>query len=141
MCVTNLTCHFDAFDDEMVVSLTRWTLSALENYSEFSFAVTYLECVSGGRRNLVMSYFSDLSFLYGGQILFVERDWKKSEWMESHHFGIWIRVLPSWVMGSRCLVNCDGCEWNYVDLRRGHLMISAEGCCLNLEKRISYWWI
>ena len=55
MWVTILTCDFGAFDDDMVVSLTIWTLSDLENASNFTFAVIYLEWVSGGRRNLVMS--------------------------------------------------------------------------------------
>ena len=54
MCVTNLTHDFGAFDDDMMLSLTIWALSYPENASRFSFAVTYLECMSGGERNLVM---------------------------------------------------------------------------------------
>ena len=50
--VTSLTYNFGAFDEEMVVSLTRRTLSALENASKFSFAMEYLGCVSGGKINL-----------------------------------------------------------------------------------------
>ena len=61
----SLTCYFGAFDDDMVVFLTRWTLSALENASIISFDAAYLECVSGGKRNLVMLQFSALRFLYG----------------------------------------------------------------------------
>ena len=52
-------------------------MSALDNASKFSFDMIYLELVSGGRRNLVMSSFSALRFLYGGQLLFVDRNWKK----------------------------------------------------------------
>ena len=48
------TCDVDAFNDGMVVSLTISTLSTLENSSKVSFAVTYLECVSSGRINLLM---------------------------------------------------------------------------------------
>ena len=76
MFVTSLTCDFGAFDDEILVSLTILTISALENASKFSFAVTYFKRVSGGRINLVMSQFSALGFLYGGQILFVDRDFQ-----------------------------------------------------------------
>ena len=54
MYVTILTYDFDVFDEDMEVSLTICTLSALGNASKFSFAVAYLECVSGGRRNLEM---------------------------------------------------------------------------------------
>ena len=43
MCVMSLTCDFGAFDDEMVLYLTRLTLSALDNSTNFSFDVTYLE--------------------------------------------------------------------------------------------------
>ena len=63
MYVMILTCDFGDFDEEMVVSLTRWTLSALENASNFSFSVANLGCVSGGRRNLDMLWCSDLSDL------------------------------------------------------------------------------
>ena len=55
MCLTSLICDFGAFGDEMVVYLTRLTLSALENASKLSFAMTYLEYVSCGRKKLVMS--------------------------------------------------------------------------------------
>ena len=55
MYVMSLKCYFGAFDEEMVVSLTRLTLTALENTPKFSFAVAYLECVSGGKRNLRIS--------------------------------------------------------------------------------------
>ena len=84
MFVTSLTCDFGAFDDEIVVSLTTLTLSALENASKFSFAVTYFKRVSGGRINLVISQFSALSFLYGGQLLFVDRYWQKAQRMAPH---------------------------------------------------------
>ena len=47
--------NFGDFDNDMVLSLTILTLSTLENASKFYFAVTYLECVSGGNLNLVMS--------------------------------------------------------------------------------------
>ena len=52
MYVTSLTCGCVDFDDEMVVSLTRLTMSALDNSSKVSFAVAYLECVSVGLRKL-----------------------------------------------------------------------------------------
>ena len=55
MYVTSLTCDFGTFDEEILVSLTRLTLSALDNASKFSFAVAYLECLYGGRRNIVIS--------------------------------------------------------------------------------------
>ena len=54
MYVTSLTCDFGASDEEMVVYLTRLTLSALENASNFYFAVAYLGCVSSGRISLEM---------------------------------------------------------------------------------------
>ena len=50
MYVTILTCDFGVFDDDMVVSLTRLTLSDVENASKISFSMAYLECVSGGRK-------------------------------------------------------------------------------------------
>ena len=50
MCVKGLTCDFGDFDDDMVVSLTRLTLSSVENASKLFFSVAYLECVSGGRK-------------------------------------------------------------------------------------------
>ena len=86
MYVTSLKFYSSAFDDEMVVSLTRLNMSALDNALKFYFAVAYLECVSGGRKILVMSYLSDMSFLYGGQILFVDRYWQKEKRMASQHF-------------------------------------------------------
>ena len=52
--VTSFTCDFGFFDEEIVVSLTRLTLSALENASKFYFSVAYLGCMYGGRRNLDM---------------------------------------------------------------------------------------
>ena len=54
MYVTSLTCDFSDFDEEMVVSLTRGNLIALENDSKLSFVVEYLGCVSSVRRNLEM---------------------------------------------------------------------------------------
>ena len=86
MWVINLTCDFGDFDYDMMVYLTIWIMSALDNASKFSFDMIYLELVSGGRRNLVMSSFSALRFLYGGQLLFVDRNWKKEEQTASHHF-------------------------------------------------------
>ena len=65
MYVTSLTCDFVTFDDEMVVYLTRLTLSAVENSSRFFFAVAYLKYVSGGRRNLVN--WQDWSVLFLGK--------------------------------------------------------------------------
>ena len=77
MHVTSLTCYFDAFDEEMVVYLTIWTMSDIENPSKVSFAVVYLECVSGGRKNIEMLWSYGLSFLCGIQLFFVDRDWQK----------------------------------------------------------------
>ena len=54
MYVTSLTCDFGAFDEEMVVSLIIWNQSDLENASKISYDVAYLECVSGGKRNLLI---------------------------------------------------------------------------------------
>ena len=50
----SLRCDFVDFADDMVVSLTRLTPSDLDNALKLSFAVAYLECVSGGRVNLVI---------------------------------------------------------------------------------------
>ena len=125
MWVKSFTFDFGAFDDEMAVYLTRWTLSSLENSSKFSFAVMYFELLSCWRRNLVMSCCSALSLLYDVQILFVDRGWYKAEIMASHNFWSWRRVSPSRVMGDSCLVNCEACEWKYSDLRSGHWFISA----------------
>ena len=86
MYVTILTYDFDVFDEDMEVSLTICTLSALENASKFSFAVAYLGCVSGGRINLDMLWCSALSFFHGGQILFVDRYYQKAEIMAPHNF-------------------------------------------------------
>ena len=85
MYVTSLACDFGDFGEEMVVSLKK-NLSAPENVSQFSFAVEYLGCVSGGRRNLYMLWCYDLSFMYGGQLFFVDKYWQKVERMSSHHF-------------------------------------------------------
>ena len=88
----------------------------------------YLEWLSGGRRNLVMSWLVATRFWYVGKLLFVDRDWQKSKRIASHQFLSWRRVLPSRVMCDRCLVNCEACECKYGDLRSGHLVISDEGC-------------
>ena len=42
MYVTSLKCDFGAFDEDMVVFLTRWNLRALDNVPRFSFDVTYM---------------------------------------------------------------------------------------------------
>ena len=55
MYVTSLTCNYGVIDEEMVASLIKLTLSDLDNASNFPFAVVYVECVSCGRRDLVMS--------------------------------------------------------------------------------------
>ena len=52
MYVTSLMRDFGAFDEEMVVYLTRLTPSSLDNASVFSFDVAYLKFVFDGRRNL-----------------------------------------------------------------------------------------
>ena len=127
MWVTSLTCDFGAFDDDMVVFLKIWTLSALENDSKLSFTVIYLEWVSGWRRSLVTSQFSAFSFSYSGHVLFVDRYWQNIEWMASHYFWSWRDVYPYRVMCDRCLVSYEACEWKYGDLRSGNLFISAEG--------------
>ena len=46
-----MAMDFGAFDEDIVVSLTKLTLSAVNNDSYFSFAVAYLGYVSGGRTN------------------------------------------------------------------------------------------
>ena len=51
MYVMSLTWDFGDFDEDIVVSLTKLTLSAVNNDSYFSFAVAYLGYVSGGRTN------------------------------------------------------------------------------------------
>ena len=130
MYVMSLTCDFGAFDEDIVVYLTIWTLSAIESSSLFSFSMEYLGCVSGGRRNLETFWCSALSYLYGGHLLFVDKDWRKSEIMASHHFWIWRRVSPSRVKNDRFLVNWDAWEWKSGDFRRGHLIISAGGWSL-----------
>ena len=72
-----LTCEFGGFDEDMVVSLTRLTLSAIENASKFSFSVEYLEYLSVGRITLEMLWCYAFSFFYGGQLFFVDIDWQK----------------------------------------------------------------
>ena len=94
---------------------------------KFSFDVEYLECVSSGRINVEMSQLYDLSLLYGGNLLFVDRYWKKTDRMEFHHFWIVRKVLPSRVTGDRRSVNCDAWEWKYCELGGDHLIISATG--------------
>ena len=122
-----LTHDFGDFYEGMVISLTIWTLSVLENASTFSFAVPYLESLSRGRKSLDMLWCSALILLCSGHLLFVDRDWKKAEIMAPHHFWSWRRVLPSRVMDEIFLVNCDAWELKHVELRSGHLMISADG--------------
>ena len=77
MYVMILTCDFGAFYEDMGVSLTIWTQSALDNASIISFAVSYLGCMSGGRINIEILLCSALSLLYGGHILFVDIDFHK----------------------------------------------------------------
>ena len=49
MLVTSLTCDVCGFDDYMVLSLTRWTLSALENALFFLLLwYIYNKCLMGG---------------------------------------------------------------------------------------------
>ena len=77
MYVMSLACNFGDFDEDLVLSLTRWTLSDINNASYFYSGVENLGCVSDGRRNLQMLWCSDLIYLYGGQILFVDKYCKK----------------------------------------------------------------
>ena len=120
--VISLTYNVGAFDEEMVIYLTIWTLSALENVSYFSFDVSNLGCVSGGRINKEILWCSDLRYFFGDQILFVDKYWQKAERMVSHHFWIWRRVLPYRVINDIFLVNCDALEYLSGDFRSGHLM-------------------
>ena len=114
----SFTCDFGAFDEEMVGFLTGWNLSALDNYLWFYSSVTNLWYVYGERINLEILSCSSLSDLYGGQILFVDKDWQKAEKMASHHFWIWIRVSPSRVVNDICLVNCYASWTVYVHTLR-----------------------
>ena len=50
MYVMILTFDFDAFDEKMMLYLTRWTLSDINNASQFYFSVENLGCVSAGIR-------------------------------------------------------------------------------------------
>ena len=75
MYVMSLKFYFGAFDEDMVLSLTRWNISSIENFSWFYFTVENLGYMSGGRRSLEMLWCSDLSDLYGGQLLFVGEYW------------------------------------------------------------------
>ena len=111
MYVMSLTCNFGDFDEYMVLSLTRWTLSAIDNASYLYFAVANLGCVSGGSINLDIFWCSALSDLYEGQILFVGKYLQKVKIMASHNFWIWRSVSPFRVMNGICLVNCDA--WGY----------------------------
>ena len=70
-----------------MISLTILTLSGLENATNVSFSVVYLECMSSGKRNLEMLRCSALIFFYGVQLFFADRDCQKSRKMESRNFG------------------------------------------------------
>ena len=100
-----------------------------------------------------MSSFSALSFLYGGQFLFVDRDWHTAEQMESHHFWSWRRVPPSRVMGGRCLVNFESCvkkilwlekcqfsnmTWMLVGRKITVVQIWSRECCIDVARCHSF---
>ena len=69
-----LTYYFGAFDEEMVLSLTRWTMSALENASYFYFAMKFLGYLADGMRKEEMWWCYDMRDLYGNQLLFFYKD-------------------------------------------------------------------
>ena len=50
MYIMILTCDFVALEEGILSYLTRWTPSALDNSSHFSFSMDDLVVVSGGRR-------------------------------------------------------------------------------------------
>ena len=54
----------------------------------------------GGKIKLVMSDFLAMSLLYVVQLLFVNKDYQKTEWMASHNFKVKeeCHVIGSWVI-------------------------------------------
>ena len=65
MHVMSLPWNFGDIYEDMLLSLTRLTMSALEYDSWLYFAVVNLGFVSGGRRSLEMVWCYDLGDLYG----------------------------------------------------------------------------
>ena len=128
MYVMSLTFEICALDEGIVSYLTRWTQISLDNVLYFYFYFDSLGWVPSVIIKEYSSWWSAVWYLYDGKLLFVDKYWKKSENMSSHHFLIWRSMLPLRVMEDKCLLNCDACEGFSGDLRSGYWMRYEEGC-------------